>query len=73
MLPDDGLKGEVVLVLDRPAPVVADDDAIRAELRRALRHATVKDAAREVAAELGLPRRAVYQLALELGSDDGKE
>lgn len=73
MLPDDGLKGEVVLVLDRPAPVVADDDAICAELRRALRHATVKDAAREVAAELGLPRRAVYQLALELGSDDGKE
>ncbi|AUH32422.1 16S rRNA (cytidine(1402)-2'-O)-methyltransferase [Paracoccus tegillarcae] len=69
-IPDEGLRGEVVLVLDRPAPVAVDDDAIRAELRQALQDATVKDASREVATRLGLPRRAVYQLALDMKPGD---
>ena len=35
-------------------------------LRTALQTASVKDAAAEVAARLGLPKRDVYQMALKL-------
>lgn len=69
-VPEAGLKGEVVLVLDRPAPVVLGEGDIREELRQAMARMSVKDAARDVAARLGLPRRDVYQLALGLASED---
>lgn len=72
-LPETGLKGEVVLVLDRPAPVTFGDGDIRAELRLAMLRMSVKDAARDVASRLGLPRRDVYQLALGLASDAAGE
>lgn len=65
------LKGEVVMLVDRPGAVVADDDTIRQALRGRLGRMTVKDAAKEVAAELGLARRDVYQIALALGEDKG--
>lgn len=58
------LKGEVVMLIDRPSKQLADDETIRQALRQRLDHMTVKDAAREVAAELGLARRDVYQIAL---------
>lgn len=75
ILPDGGLKGEIVLVLDRPAPVAVGDDSIRDALQAKLTDMSVKDAARDVAAELGLPRREVYQIALGLGraGDEGDE
>ena len=41
-------------------------DALDDELVRALASRSVKDAAREVAARLALPRREVYARALEL-------
>ncbi len=65
------LRGEVVMLVDRAGAVVADDDAIRAALSARLGRMTVKDAAREVALEMGLPRRDVYQIALSLA--DGAE
>lgn len=65
------LKGEVVLVLDRPTPIVADEDQVRAALQEKLQSLTVKDAAREVAHELGLRRRDVYQAALSLSETKG--
>lgn len=64
------LKGEIVMLVDRPGAVVADDDTIRQALRVRLGRMTVKDAAKEVAAELGLARRDVYQIALALGEDE---
>ncbi|WP_347138743.1 16S rRNA (cytidine(1402)-2'-O)-methyltransferase [Paracoccus sp. SSK6] len=64
------LKGEVVMLVDRPGAVMADDDTIRQALQARLERMTVKDAAKEVAAELGLARRDVYQIALSL--DKGK-
>lgn len=64
------LKGEVVMLVDRPGAVEADDDAIRQALRVRLGRMTVKDAAKEVAAELGLARRDVYQIALSLGQGE---
>lgn len=70
------LKGEVVLVLDRPTPVLADSESIRTALKSRLGTLTVKDAAREVAAELGVSRRDAYQTAIELADakdrDDGR-
>lgn len=67
------LKGEVVLVLDRPAPVSIGEDRLRAALQEKLQSMTVKDAAREVAHDLGLRRRDVYQAALALAGRDGGE
>lgn len=64
------LKGEVVMVLDRPAEAVMDEDRLRAVLAEHLGRMSVKDAAREAAAQLGLPRRDVYQLALSMAQDD---
>lgn len=64
------LKGEVVMLLDRPGAVVADDAAIRQALQGRLGRMTVKDAAKEVAAELGLARRDVYQIALTMGEGE---
>ena len=61
------LKGEVVMVLDRPSEVVVDDDRLRQVLERHMATMSIKDAAREAAQELGLSRRDVYQRALELG------
>ncbi|WP_102109481.1 16S rRNA (cytidine(1402)-2'-O)-methyltransferase [Oceaniglobus roseus] len=59
------VRGEVVIVLDRDRSVAGEEDMIAA-LRRAMETMTVKDAARAVAEDLGLPKRDVYQAALEL-------
>ncbi|MDP5306355.1 16S rRNA (cytidine(1402)-2'-O)-methyltransferase [Paracoccus spongiarum] len=66
------LKGEVVMLLDRPTPAIADAGTVRAALLARRGQMTLKDAAREVARDLGLPRRDVYQaaLALEAGGED---
>lgn len=70
-LPPEGLRGEVVLVLDRPKPREVGQDEISAALRGLLGDLSVRDAAAVVAEQFGLPRRDVYQLALKLGKDDG--
>lgn len=66
----DTLKGEVVLVLDRPTPVVAGEDELLDALKDRMSHMTVKDAAREVARDFGLPRRDVYQAALGIADKE---
>lgn len=61
-------KGEVVIVVgpppQRPAEVPADE--LDHRLRDALAQASLRDAAAEVAAATGLPRRVVYARALAL-------
>lgn len=60
-------KGEIVIVVGPPvAPAGADAGDLDAALAVALQRASLKDAAAEVAASLQLPRRLVYQRALEL-------
>jgi 16S rRNA (cytidine1402-2'-O)-methyltransferase len=60
-------KGEIVIVvgppLDAPPAAEADIDAL---LQEALGRASVRDAAAEVAARLGLPKREVYARAVAL-------
>lgn len=62
------LKGEIVVVVGaRPAPEVSGHEVEEA-LRGAMETMRIKDAATEVAARFGLPRREVYQMALALGA-----
>lgn len=60
------VKGEIVVLVDRPGDRVVDGASIEAALRDALAHGSVKDAASEVAAALNLPRKEVYRMALQL-------
>ncbi len=62
---DAPLKGELVLVVDRSRETATVDD-METALRRVLPGMSIKDAAAAVAAELGLPRRQVYQAALAM-------
>lgn len=61
-------KGEIVIVVDRGRSGASAED-MEAALDEALQRMSVKDAAREVAARLRLPRRDVYQAALALGQE----
>jgi 16S rRNA (cytidine1402-2'-O)-methyltransferase len=63
---DAETRGEIVIVIAPPA-----DDESKADdlLRQALARVSVKDAVGEVAMATGLPRRDVYQRALELAKD----
>ena len=66
---EDAPKGEVVVLVGPPDPATAQAQSAAAlddELVRALASLSVKDAAREVAARLRLPRREGYARALEL-------
>ncbi|HTH97394.1 MAG TPA: 16S rRNA (cytidine(1402)-2'-O)-methyltransferase [Stellaceae bacterium] len=64
-------KGEIVVVVGPPLPKPAPDAAdLDAALATALAGMSVRDAAAEVAASLGLNRRTVYARALELARDD---
>jgi 16S rRNA (cytidine1402-2'-O)-methyltransferase len=60
------VKGEIVVLIDRPGDRVVDAASIEAALRDALAQGSVKDAAAEVAAALNLPRKEVYRMALQL-------
>ncbi len=62
---DRDLKGEIVLVIGRGAAVAVDAATIGAALERALDEMSVKDAAAAVAEAFDLPRREVYQMALQ--------
>jgi 16S rRNA (cytidine1402-2'-O)-methyltransferase len=65
-------RGEFTIVVAPPAADrgTADAEDVDALLRRALRHASVKDAVSDVAAATGRPRREVYQRALTLSEND---
>lgn len=63
------LKGEIVVLIDRPGPQIADDADLDTLLQKALETQSVRDAADAVATELGLKRRVVYQRALKLSGD----
>jgi len=69
---DGPVKGEIALVVGRPLAVVPEAADVDAALTEALGRLRVKDAAAEVAEALGLPRRDVYQRALEMKEGDEK-
>jgi len=64
-LSDMPRKGEIVVLFDR-AVASGDAASLDTALADALASGSIKDAARDVAEALGLPRREVYQRALAL-------
>ena len=60
------VKGEIVLVVGREGAVDVSDDDVIGALREALETMRVKDAATAVSGALGLPRKQVYQMALQM-------
>ncbi|SHI97363.1 16S rRNA (cytidine(1402)-2'-O)-methyltransferase [Wenxinia saemankumensis] len=63
-------KGEIVVLVGQGPGEGPETGDVDAALREALRTMRMKDAATAVAGALGLPRREVYQRALEMGKDD---
>ena len=64
-------RGEIVIVVGPPLPAPPPAEAeIDALLSEAMRRASLRDAAAEVAARLDLPRRDVYARALALGREE---
>lgn len=60
------VKGEIVVLIDRARGAAVDPAEVETRLKEALTCHSMRDAATEVAAALGLPRRQVYQIALRL-------
>jgi 16S rRNA (cytidine1402-2'-O)-methyltransferase len=65
MVKDREIKGEIVVLVDRAAPIQATDDSIGAALDAALKSMSVKDAATFVSQTLGVSRKIVYRIALD--------
>ena len=62
----DSIKGEIVVVLGPPVAKEIGEEDVDAALVVALKKMRVKDAASDVAAQFGLPRKEVYARALTL-------
>lgn len=69
-IPAEGVRGEVVLVVGRAGRALPEGDAIRSALAQAMTGLRLKDAVTTVAGALGLPRRQVYQIALDMQKGD---
>ena len=72
-LADRSLKGEIVLLVDRAAEKPASAADLDRALEDALARLSLKQAVAQVAEDLGLPRRQVYQAALARRSAKGEE
>jgi 16S rRNA (cytidine1402-2'-O)-methyltransferase len=59
------LKGEIVIVVGPAEPQVVSDDAISVRLDEVLGEMSLKDAAKTVASELGVPKSRVYALGVK--------
>lgn len=70
----EGLKGEIVLLVSPPEASAVTEAEIRAAIRMALAHMSLRDAVEDVRRTLRVPRKQVYDLALEFqqGRGDGE-
>lgn len=69
-LAEASVKGEIVILIDRNRAEAVNEGDLESDLRAALKNNRVKDAADIVAKLHDLPRRKVYQLALDLAKED---
>lgn len=65
-------KGEIVLVIGPPVEQAESVETLDARLKAALKGTSVKDAVTLVAQTTNIPKRQVYQRALELAADADK-
>ena len=63
---DRTVKGELVVLVGRAGAADVDEMDVETALKKAMETMRVKDAATAVAGALGLPKRQVYQIALDL-------
>lgn len=63
------VKGEVVVLIDRAASGSVNQEDIASALRGALDSMSVRDASETVAQAYGLPKRKIYQMALEFDKE----
>lgn len=63
-------RGEIVLLVGPPAPSEVADEEIVSRLQESLAHVSLRDASREVAEALGVPRTRVYDLAIRMKRGD---
>ncbi|PTX54447.1 16S rRNA (cytidine1402-2'-O)-methyltransferase [Litoreibacter ponti] len=70
-LEGETLKGEIVVLIARGDAQVFDESDMQLLLKDALKTSSVKDAVASVVAATGLPKRQVYQAALELSKSAG--
>lgn len=68
-MPEEGLRGEVVVIFGKPEVRQVSEEDIAAALRAALADHSVKDASNEVAARFGLPKREVYARAVTMSKE----
>lgn len=66
---DRKVKGELVVLVGRAGATEVAEVDVEEALREAMKTMRVKDAATVVAGALGLPRRQVYQTALNMADD----
>lgn len=66
-------KGEIVIVVGPPGEDTKDHQSAEDLLRQALTQMSVREASREVADLLKIPKRDVYALALKLSQDQGDD
>lgn len=64
-LQDTELKGEIVMLLERPTAPTENEEEIAQLLSARMSEMSLKDAVAEVARVSGLARRQIYQMALE--------
>ena len=68
-LEEAGVKGEIVVLVDRQREVKVTEADLESDLRAALKDNSVKDAAAIVSESHGMPRRKVYQMALQIAKE----
>lgn len=67
LVSERSIKGEIVALIEQEHLDSGNKGDLDSALKEALAHSSVRDAADEVAARLGMKRRIVYQRALEIG------
>lgn len=66
---DAAMKGEIVLVVGPPVAQAVSDDVISVRLDEMLGEISLKDAAKTIAGELGVPKSRVYALGVKAKDD----
>ena len=67
----DRIKGEIVIVISPPLPTEFSDADLETRLVEALNEMSLRDAAKAIADDLGVPRKRVYELGLTLRRTTG--
>lgn len=66
VLAERSLKGEIVVLIGKGAPLEVTQEALQEALEALLQDMSLRDAADKLAADTGVRRRKIYQIGLEL-------